>query len=786
MESLWAAANKVLAAMQTNLSRRTFVVNAATLGGGFLLSIQGAGAKAASQNADHPWESAAHQDAIEFAPRLLISKDDTITIRVTNAETGNGTLTQSAMSVAEELSCEWAKIRTEFASTNRDYRENAYSAGAGAGPYFAGRSTKPELLKIYLQLGASARERLRTAAAAKWKVNLAEVEAENGILLHKASGRRLRYGQIAAQAAKVILNSEPELKPRSAWRILGKLAHGKMHAPKVVNGSLVYGLDVRLPGMVFAALRQSPVHGGRLKYVDRQAVMHMPGVRAVVTVDPAETKGSPVPAPIFGFGTGERQHEGAGDGWTVVKASPAASAAQHAVAVIADSYWQARNALEALPIVWEPGPGGEWTTIDHVYQSATSALDKPGERVLTERGNTTKLEQQAERVEASYLTPYCDHSPMEPLNGTALVTADKIELWHPTHDAEHAFWVTVDETGMDPAKVFVNQTFIGGSFGRRVYGSDVRMVVAVARKFPNVPVQVIWSREETMRQGRYRAMVAASIKASLGTDGLPESLLARIAGHGISYSGLSDNPYANGIIPNIRIESQRVPLHLMTGPYRGPGYNSFAFIVDTFIDECAIAAKIDPLEYRLRLLAKWPDIGWTNCLKVAAEKANWGQRLPKGRGQGIAISNFSMAGKPQAGTTVCTVATVAVTRSGELTVEALDVAFDCGGILNRNSVQTQVEGATFFGLNMSLNEELTLNDGAIVEGNFDTYSIMRMSEVPPRINIHFDALSGHERFSIIGEAPVGPVGPAIGNAIFQATGKRVRSMPFRKSDLSWN
>jgi isoquinoline 1-oxidoreductase beta subunit len=772
--------------MQTSLSRRSFIVNAATLGGGLLLSIKTAGAITASKKEDHPWEDATHRDSTEFEPRLLIGGDDTITIRVTNAETGNGTLTQAAMSVAEELNCEWARIRTEFASKNRDYREGAYSPNAGIGPYFAGRSTKPELLKIYLQLGASARERLRAAAAAKWGVSLTEVETDTGILLHKPSGRRLRYGQIAAQASKIVLNAEPELKPRGAWRVLGNVAPGKMHAPKVVNGSLVYGLDVRLPGMVYAALRQSPVHGGRLKYVDRQAVMHMPGVRAVVTVDPAETKGSPVPAPVFGFGLGERQHEGAGDGWTVAKATPAASAAQHAVAVIADTYWQARRALEALPVVWEPGPGGEWNSIDQVYQTATAALDMPGERVLTDRGNISRLEQQGEFIEASYLTPYCDHCAMEPLNGTALVTAEKVELWHPTHDADHAFWVAVDETGVDPAKVFVNQTFIGGSFGRRVYGSDVRMVVAVARKFPNVPVQVIWSREETMRQGRYRAMVAAKFRAALDPEGLPEFMRARIAGHGISYSGLSDNPYANGAIPNIRIESQRVPLHLMTGPYRGPGYNSFAFIVDTFIDECAVAAKIDPLEYRLRLLAKWPDIGWTNCLKVAAEKAKWGQTLPKGRGQGIAISNFSMAGKPQAGTTVCTVATVSVTRSGVLSVEALDVAFDCGGVLNRNSVQTQVEGATLFGLNMSLNEELTISNGAVVEGNFDTYSVMRMSEVPPQINIHFDALSGHERFSIIGEAPVGPVGPAIGNAIFQATGKRIRSMPFRKSDLSWS
>lgn len=761
------------------------MVETALACGGILVSIKPSRA-ADSDDSAILWERPRSSQATEFAPRLVIAENDDIIIRSTNAEIGNGTLTHAAMTIAEELHCDWSKIRVEFASPNRDYRENSYSDKAGPGPYFAGRSTKPELLQIYLQLGASTRERLKAAAAALWQVSTAEVEAENGVLTHVSSGRRFRYGEIAARAAKVKLRSEPRLKPRSAWRVLGKAAPGKLHAPTVIDGSAVYGLDVRLPGMVYAALRQAPVHGGRLKRVDAQAVMHLPGVRAVVRVDPAETKGSPVLVPAFGFGAGQPQHAGVGDGWTIVKNSPTASAAQHAVAVIADSYWQARKALDALPVEWEAGSGAEWKAADQIYQAAYAALEHPGERVLTDRGDISALERQKTLVEASYLTPYCEQSPMEPLNGTALVTSNRVEVWHASQDSEQAFWVAVDETGMAPENVYFHQTLVGGGFGRRVYGSDVRMVVAIARKYPGVPVQVIWSREECMRQGRYRAMVAAKLRAGLGEDGLPVAILARVAGHGVSYSGLTDNPYANGVLANVRIETQRVPVHLMTGPYRGPGYNSFAFIVDTFVDECAVAAGIDPLDYRLGLMAKWPDPGWTKCLKVAAEKAGWGAPLPMGKGRGIAIGNFSMAGKPMAGTTVCVVATVSVTTSGALTVESLDFAFDCGGVLNRNAVSAQIEGAAVFGLNMSLNEELTLKDGAVVEGNFDTYNVMRLGEVPTKINIHFEALSGHERFSIIGEAPVGPVGPAIGNAIYQATGKRIRAMPFRKVDLSWN
>ena len=368
---------------------------------------------------------------------------------------------------------------------------------------------------------------------------------------------------------------------------------------------------------------------------------------------------------------------------------------------------------------WDDGQGERWKSTDQVYQAAFAALERPGEKIAKTVGDIGVLDRQKTIVEASYLTPYCDQAAMEPLNGTALVTPDHVEVWHPSQASKQAFWVAADEASISPDKVVFNQTFIGGAFGRRVFGDDVRMVVAVAKKYPGRPVHVIWSREEITRQGRYRPMIAAKLKAGLDESGMPAAFLARQATHGGSLLGLDDAVYAtSGSIPNLRIESQDLPLHILTGPYRGPDYNSHAFMVETFIDECAAAAKIDPLAYRLKLLEKWPDAAWANCLRTVAEKSGWGKALPKGMGQGIAIANWSGAGKPKAGTTVAAVATVEVSPAGKLHIHQIDLAFDTGKILNRDAVLTELQGWVIFGLNMALNEGLTIKNGRIVEGQF--------------------------------------------------------------------
>ena len=716
-----------------------------------------------------PWgDQASPKGTVELSACVSVAADDTVTVHSLTPEIGNGAATQLAMTATEELACDWSKVQIEFLPAARDYRDNyAYSGGDLMG-YFAGRSTTEQRNQLYLQAGASARERLKTAAAARWKVPAREIKAKDSKLTHVSSGRSLRYGEVAADAARIKLASEPALKPRDQWTFLGKASPAKLNLPHVVNGSAVYGIDVRPPGMVYAALRQSPVHGGKLKSYDADAVKNLPGVLAVVTVDPTEPRGAPPgkgPTPFGGD-----QH-----------------LPQSAVAVIAEHYWQARKALDALPVEWEDGAGAQWKSSEQIEEAAFSLLGKETDEPVISRGDVSLLDKQEKIVEQTFYTPYCDQACMEPLNGTALVTRDKVEVWHPGQQSMQVHRIAADEARIDASRVTVHQTYVGGAFGRRIYGNDARMVVAVAKRFPGRPIQVIWSREEMTRQGRYRHFVAAKLRAGLDEKGMPVALVVRSATPPeFPEHGLITTPYVSKAIPNVRYDRHTVPMHILTGPYRGPGYNSYAFIVETFIDECAYAAGMDPLEYRLKLLEEWPDQGWANSLKEAAAQAGWGKALPKGMGQGIAVSNWgSFDGAPFAGTTVAAVATVEVTPLGNAKVHTLDIAFDTGRIMNRDAVLSQLEGGAIFGYNMSMNEKLTIKDGQIVEGNFSDYPIARIGDVP-KINIHFGALSGHERFSEAGEPPVGVVGPAIGNAIFKASAIRLRAMPFRLSrQLNW-
>jgi isoquinoline 1-oxidoreductase subunit beta len=316
-------------------------------------------------------------------------------------------------------------------------------------------------------------------------------------------------------------------------------------------------------------------------------------------------------------------------------------------------------------------------------------------------------------------------------------------------------------------------------------------VVAIAKEYPGVPVKVIWTREECIRQGRFRTPIITRYKGVLGGDGYPVAVTGRVSFVGTRplfqlTQGYEDAPYfTSGIIPHVEIASSHLPVNVLNGAYRGPCFNSHAFITETFIDECAHAAGIDPLEYRLKLVSKW-DQSWSDCLRVASAKAGWGQKLGPGEGMGIAITSWPAAAVRDFGTVMCAVARVAVSKQGELEVRQLDYAFDCGRVANTDAVRCQIEGGALFGMNMTLNEEVTFRDGAAVESNFNNYRLLRMNEHLPKVNVHFEALSGADRFDIVGEAPVGPVGPAIGNAIFQATGNRLRSTPFRTQDLRWS
>ncbi len=731
------------------LSRREFIVATASIAGGFALSVLPR-SSAAATSLEH---------TLEMNPWIVIGSDGTVTIRMTAPEAGTGNTTQAAMYVAEELQCDWQKIRIEPLSFIRDARENhVYTKSSGIWSTFAGGGTQPEVMQTMLQAGASARERLRLAAASQWNVPVSEVVARDGLLVHDPTHRQATFGELAPAAATIELSHEPTLKPREKWTVLTKQNPPRLHLRSVVDGSSVYGIDIRLPGMLYAALLQCPVHGGKLKSFDFEAVRHMPGVRGYAVVDPAEPR-NPVERPAY---------------WA--KTDPTS-----AIAIVAEHYWQARKALEALPIEWDFGPGLQWKSTQQIYDAALKRLDEPAEERVKESGDIVAPGESERILEATYFAPFSEHATMEPLNGTALVTKDRVELWHPFAMVLQALAITTEETGVGPENIHVHMPLVGGSFGRRVGCDDLRMVLAVAKRFPGTPIHVIWSREETFRQGKYRDLQAARFRARLDSNGLPDLLHVHVAGHVPLLLGLENTAYTNGCIPNVRIEKSTVPLHILTGQYRGPGYNTHCFFLESFIDECAAQAGIDPLEYRLRLAAKWPDPGWSNCLKEVAARAEWGRKLPAGHGQGIAVANWGMQGKPREGTTVAAVATVEVQDSGTFNVHAIDIAFDCGQMVHEDYVRAQLEGAALFGLNMCLNEELNVKDGRIVEGNFDQYRMLRMADAPRSIRIHTGALSGHSRYSGVGEVGVGIIGPAIANAIFAATGKRIRSMPFGKA-----
>ncbi len=746
----------------TVLARRDFLVSTAVIGGGLAVGLT------RDAHAAAPWATDS-ATGNEFSPWIEIAPDDMVTIRTGIPEIGNGAMTQIAMNVAEELECDWANIRVVTASIQRNYLEkNVY--GIGFQPFFGGHGTGEPRLAHNMQLGASARERLKAAAAARWNVPVAEVVASGGKLSHGPSKRSLRYGEVAADAARIKLDVEPTPKPKSEWRLIGKASPPKLSIPDIVTGRAVYGIDVQLRGMVYAALMQAPTHGGTLKSHSPEDVLKMPGVRAVVVLDRSITKGSPVP---------QKSTFGLDDSLT-----------QSGVAVIADHYWQAKTALDALQVEWETGPGTKWSDAEKIYAAARAKLGGLGSRSLKKTGDVSKATGKR-AVEGSYATPYCENAAMEPLNATALVTADSAEIWCPTQDVQQAYWVAIDETGLPPEKVKLHATLVGGGFGRRTQADDVRMAVAVARAFPGKPVKTIWTREETFRQGRYRTPIVSQMKAVLDdVTGLPQAISGDCAYVGTRPPfqlplGLSDQPYFNsGIIPNIKLTSTSLPVNILNGAWRAPCYNSHAFMLETFIDECAEVAGIDPRDYRLQLLEKW-DKPWSDCLRLAAAKSGWGAPLPKGEGRGIAISCWPVASAHNNGTVIATSARVVVSQAGEVSIKQIDVAFDCGSVANPDAVRAQIEGGTLYGLNAVMGEELTVKEGAIVEGNFDAYPMMRMADMPP-VFVHFGALSGHSRMAIIGEAPTGPVQAAVGNAIYAATGKRLRSTPFKKHDLSWS
>ena len=756
------------------MSRRTFVVTTLAVGGGLALGLSFAEepkrAGFAARLAARPWESLAGKSDVEVGPWLMIAPDDTVTIRVGQSEMGQGVITSCAKMVAEELECDWEKVRAEYVSVNRHFRENRLYKRLATNSSSSVRLSRPYLQ----QAGASARERLMTAAAETWDVPRPELTVKDGMITHAKTGRTLRYGQVAEKAATIKLPAEPKIKRPDQYTLLKKPTK-LLDTPLKVNGSATYGIDVRVPGMLYAAAKASPVFKGKVKSYNADAVKNRPGVYSVLDF------------------SGEDIESG--------------------VAVVADSYWHAKTALDALPIEWDDGAHGNDSS-EEFFKSSRAMLDEPGARVVTKKGDPEGVLKNASQVvEAVYEVPYLDHAVMEPFNCTAQVTSDRVDIWVGSQSPEEATTDASKITGVPVEKIYLHNCFLGGGFGRRGNQDDVRQAVAIARQLGGRPVKVLWSREETTRHGYYRPMRVSRFRAALGPNGLPAAWTTRVVGNdeavfaaklvaaegglGNARAGRTDETVDEQLIrglhklpyfvPNQLFDYHLRTTHVPTGPWTSVGRSQNEFFLETFVDELARAAGQDPYHYRRALLDANAEFAfaksWIQVLDAAAKQSAWGQKLPAGSGMGIAIGDSRRLSRTEI--TICAiVARVAVSQKGEVRVERVDVAVDTGPFLvNPLAAERQAEMQVAMGLAAVLRQEITIEKGRVVQANFDTYPLLRPDEIP-EIKAHFlratdDPIAG------LGEEIVGWVAPAVCNAVFAATGKRVRTLPLKKHDLSW-
>ncbi len=735
------------------MNRREFVVTTLAVGGGLALGLsfpknEAERAGISVRLSGRPWESLAGKSDIEVGPWLMIAPDDTVTIRVGQSEMGQGVFTSCAKMVAEELECDWSNVRAEYVSVNRHFRENKVYQRLTTTSSSSVRLGRPYLQ----QAGASARERLMAAAAQTWGVPRSELTVKDGVITHTPTHRTLRYGQVAQKAAAIKLPAEPKIKTPDQYTLMKKPTK-LLDVPPKVDGNATYGIDVRVPGMLYAAAKASPVFKGKVKSYNADAVKNRPGVHSVV-----EFSGQEIEA---------------------------------GVAVVADSYWHARTALDALAIEWDEGTHGNDSS-EEFFKSSRAALDEPGAEVVTMKGDPDAVLKNAPKVvEAIYEVPYLDHVVMEPFNCTAQVASDRVDIWAGSQEPEGATMDASQITGLAVEKIYFHNCFLGGGFGRRGNGDDVRQAVAIAKQLDGRPVKVIWSREETTRHGYYRPMRVSRFRAALGPDGMPVAWTTRVVGLDENYPG--DEQVRRGLhklpyfVPNQRFDYHLRKTHVPTGPWTSVGRSQNEFFLETFVDELAHAAGKDPYQYRRALLEANTEFpfakSWTQVLGAVVDNSGWGKQLPAGTGMGIAIGDSRRLSRTEI--TICAVvATVAVSKKGEVRVERLDVAMDTGPFLvNPLAAERQAEMQVAMGLAATLYQEITIEKGRAAQGNFNNYPLLRSAEMP-EIKVYFVRATDNP-IAGIGEEVIGWVAPAVCNAIFAVTGKRIRSLPLKRHDLSW-
>lgn len=673
---------------------------------------------------------------------VVVQPDERVVIRIARSEMGQGTLTGLAQLVAEELDCDWARVSTEYPTPGQNLARNRVWGNFSTGGSRGIRESQEYVRKG----GAAARMMLVQAAAAGWGVPASECSAANGVITHAASGRRTSYGQVAAAAARLAPPADVPLKDPKTWKIAGKRL-ARLDTVDKTNGAKVFGSDLRLPGMLTATIKACPVFGGSVKGYDASAVLRRPGVKKVITVE------------------------------------------NKAVAVVADTFWRAKSALDALAIEWDLGPHAKASSAEFAKVLA-AGLDGGDAVSGNSQGNAREAIASAARtVSAVYGYPHHNHATMEPMTATVKWTPSRCEVWTPTQNGEAALAAAANAAGLPPAQCEVYKIDLGGGFGRRGAVHDwVRQAVLIAKELPGTPVKLLWTREEDMVQGAYHPVTQAKLTAALDAQGEVQALHMRISGQSILagvfpqnirdgrdpvvFQGLNAGGGEAMIgysFPHLLIEHAMRNPHVPPGFWRGVNLNQNAIYLECFLDEVAHATKQDPLALRRKLMARHPK--HLAVLEAVAERSGWGRPAPDVNGQKVFRGLAQTHGF---GSYVAACAEVSVSAKGELSIHRIVAATDCGHAVNPQQIEAQIEGSFVYGLSAALYGQCTVKDGAIEQKNFDTYPMLRMDKMPKVESI---VMPSGGFWGGVGEPTIAVAAPAVLNAIFAATGKRIRQLP---------
>ena len=716
------------------LNRRSFVVGGAALGTGLALGLK---------IPFGPSVVRAQDGSPEVNAWVVIRPDDTVVIRVARSEMGQGTLTGLAQMVAEELECDWSKVKTEYPTPGQSVkRKRAW------GDFSTGGSRGIRDSNQYVREGgAAARIMLIQAAASEWNVPASECSAAKSVITHKPTGRTTTYGKVAEAAAKLTPPEKPALKDPTEWKLIGKSVP-RLDTVDKLTGAQVYGADLKLPGMLNAAIKDCPVFGGKVKSYEAAKVASMPGVKQVVQV---------------------------GDS---------------AVAVVAETWWQAKTALDQLPIVWDEGDNAKVSSAT-IAEMLKQGLDADQAFVANRNGEVkAAIASAAKKIEAVYAYPFQNHAPMEPMNATVKYTPERCEVWVPTQNGEAAFAATLAASGLPADKCEVYKINLGGGFGRRgAFHDYVTQAVLIGKQMPGTPVKLLWTREEDMLHGRYHPVMQCKLVGAFDGNNNLTALHMRLSGQSILTAVRPDalkdgmdplvfqglNPSGDfGIgytVPNLLIDHAMRNTHVPPGFWRGVNINQNAIFLECFMDEMAYAVKQDPLEFRRKLMAKHPK--HLAVLNAVAARAGWGKPAPKGVYRGLAqMMSF--------GSYVAACAEVSVSNGNKIKVQRIVAATDCGYAVNPAQIERQIAGSFVYGLSGAFMQECTVKDGHIEQTNFNTYPSMRIAQMPKVESI---VMPSGGFWGGVGEPTICVAAPAVLNAYFAATGKRIRTLPLKNHGI---